>query len=494
MGSASRRTPGQFLVARLGHRLGRGLASERPGTPGARIWGRFDVGPALLSGIPMPGGLSDGTGISPEMVVVAGAEAATVPVGSGGVRPSIRSPRKARRVVQVVAAREFRAPVASLVAQHVVGGSVAPVVPGTSGPRRPVVSEAARSRQNAIAPAAPGTRPGPGLRARDVVEGRQVLAVPGIPSAGTLQPALPPGRRAPPTSTGAREEPASSATRGVPRLRVPGSVSALSESPDVSEPGVPSAANPAAPGPWPAGQSAMQAAANIVALRGEPPPGDGVPGGGKPPLVGAASEEPDARPATTPALPGSLVGALARARSPEEVIETVLAGTGRVPASGSLPPAVFQLVDLIRREAAEVEGAAEVPRKRAPSRLPREKREQGSGERRPRAMPLTRLLVVPSTGDKERVTRLVRKLQQLIHLAEAERRAVEARSQVRLAEDSNQARTEASAPIEPASERYETKVDVEALGREVLEAVIHELEMRQARRVEDADVRRISWW
>ena len=85
----------------------------------------------------------------------------------------------------------------------------------------------------------------------------------------------------------------------------------------------------------------------------------------------------------------------------------------------------------------------------------------------------------------------MRRLQDLIHLAEDQNRRAEAQSQVRMAEDTAQARAEAQATSESRSPAAH-KVDVDALGREVLDIVTKEMELRRARRMEDSD--ESPWW
>jgi hypothetical protein len=89
--------------------------------------------------------------------------------------------------------------------------------------------------------------------------------------------------------------------------------------------------------------------------------------------------------------------------------------------------------------------------------------------------------------------KLARKLSQLVHLAETQHRREDARRQVRMAEDTPSARAEGqAAPSQPDSASTD-QVDLDALGREVLEAVMRELEMRRERRQDDPDDRQV-WW
>ncbi len=92
----------------------------------------------------------------------------------------------------------------------------------------------------------------------------------------------------------------------------------------------------------------------------------------------------------------------------------------------------------------------------------------------------------------DQTMKLAKKLMSLVHLSEAERKVQAARGAVRMAEDSAAAKAEASA----GPTGGEKKVDggaVKALERQVLEAVLRELELTQQRRLEDPDGRNI-WW
>ena len=90
--------------------------------------------------------------------------------------------------------------------------------------------------------------------------------------------------------------------------------------------------------------------------------------------------------------------------------------------------------------------------------------------------------------------RLAQKLLNLIHLAESERRGEDARKHVRLAEDSLAARSEGSAASAAGpSAGGKGNVNIKALQRDVLEAVLREIELNQQRRQEEPDVRTI-WW
>jgi hypothetical protein len=84
--------------------------------------------------------------------------------------------------------------------------------------------------------------------------------------------------------------------------------------------------------------------------------------------------------------------------------------------------------------------------------------------------------------------RLIRRLQNLVHIAEFDRRVLEAQRQVRMAEDSAQARAEGAAAANSDGEGNVQPVDLDTLGREVLSAVTSLSHSRTVRRPEDPDV------
>jgi len=91
----------------------------------------------------------------------------------------------------------------------------------------------------------------------------------------------------------------------------------------------------------------------------------------------------------------------------------------------------------------------------------------------------------------DRLMKLVRKLQQLVFLADSQRDA--AMRQVRLAEDSASARAEGQAAPTQSGDSKSHQVDIEALSQEVLQHVQRELESRSERRQEEPD-NRSPWW
>jgi hypothetical protein len=87
------------------------------------------------------------------------------------------------------------------------------------------------------------------------------------------------------------------------------------------------------------------------------------------------------------------------------------------------------------------------------------------------------------------VMKLAGKLMNLIHLAESERRMGEAQAHVRMAEDTDSARAEGS--MDAAGEESQAPIDITTLKKTVLDSVMREIELLQARR-EDPDGN--QWW
>lgn len=95
-------------------------------------------------------------------------------------------------------------------------------------------------------------------------------------------------------------------------------------------------------------------------------------------------------------------------------------------------------------------------------------------------------------GD-DQVMKLAKKLQSLIHLAEGRRAQGDARSQVRMAEDSAAARGEGQASPGTAEGGHDSSIDIDSLIRQVVDASTGELDLRRERRQEDSDERG-GWW
>lgn len=228
------------------------------------------------------------------------------------------------------------------------------------------------------------------------------------------------------------------------------------------------------------------------------------PSAGAPGWVSRAAGEP-------PRSVSGLFTALARATTTEQIVRVIMArveGRAVEPAIPLDAPAA-QVIQQIQQEArAAVTEDATFPEPVRDSRLPPPAAETLQGGSRyvqpvassaravrgsTRPIAATARRVGASSGD-DRIMRLVKKLQGLIHLAEAEHRLAEAQRRVRMAEDSPGAKAEASGPVGATQSNGKDveQQDIEALGREVLEVVTKELEIRRQRRMEDHD--ESVWW
>jgi hypothetical protein len=203
--------------------------------------------------------------------------------------------------------------------------------------------------------------------------------------------------------------------------------------------------------------------------------------------------------------PGGLFEALAKATTAEEIVRVIYARAEGVRDTALAREApVVQVIEQIRtevrREQAAAVEATRASRLETPSATvvrgqyvkpvaSTTRVNRGGG----RGVGATARAMGASAGD-ERITKLVKKLQGLIHLAEMEGRLLEAKRQVRLAEDSPGARAEGQGPVGASQETGEKrdKQDIESLGREVLEVVSREMELRRMRRLEDHD--ESVWW
>jgi len=187
---------------------------------------------------------------------------------------------------------------------------------------------------------------------------------------------------------------------------------------------------------------------------------------------------------------GSLFNALARARSPEDVVQVILERGGGIGAAArELPEPAIRLVQRIVRIQEGV--AAEARYIEHPSRetlAPRRKRRTSASTPAAQFSTLAKSSPAPTAAARQRVTSLTQKLMKLIHLAEVERRVTEAQREVRMAPEGAEAAAggggreaggEAGAP------------NLKKLESDVLAAVIQELDLMKLRRQEDFnDV----WW
>ena len=196
--------------------------------------------------------------------------------------------------------------------------------------------------------------------------------------------------------------------------------------------------------------------------------------------------------------PGGLVSALSRASSEEDVVRVLVEEGRDVVTASTLPKPVTEVIKQIRSEAtaqvrdAQVQAERELSEAGAP-RSEQVARRQASA-RVVRNMNTLRGRSRTQSGvGPDQVSRLAKKLQGLIHLAEGVGDRDAARRQVRMAEDSAAARAEGQGGDSTRPDTgLQDQVDIDALSREVLEAVSRELELRRERRQEDSAGS--FWW
>lgn len=207
-----------------------------------------------------------------------------------------------------------------------------------------------------------------------------------------------------------------------------------------------------------------------------------------------------------------LFESLAKATTAEQVVRVLFArADGLVAAPSEVSAPIQQVISEIRQEVSRAPASAASDDATLPTRpmrvdAPRAEplRPQASGSRptsttrvaRGATRPVASRTRTIGAGSEDRIMKLVKKLQGLIHLAEAEHRLAEAQRQVRMAEDSHEARGEGGQGTrgggQPGSNQDGSKLDIEQLGREVLDVVSRELEHRRERRMEDHD--ESIWW
>jgi len=203
-------------------------------------------------------------------------------------------------------------------------------------------------------------------------------------------------------------------------------------------------------------------------------------------------------PSSSLRLGGGLLGALARAGRPEDVVRVILERSEGLRSLGSeLPSPVATLVERIVR----IEDGAAAQERRGEAAIDTEgvlspRRSHGSvrASRLSSRSPSYRTLSRGSAGagsnagvGASQTMKLANKLMKLIHLAERDRK--DAQSQVRMAEDSAEARAEGRGG-KPTGGRPSEPVSIQALQRDVLEAVLRELELTMVRNQGDPD----GWW
>jgi hypothetical protein len=206
---------------------------------------------------------------------------------------------------------------------------------------------------------------------------------------------------------------------------------------------------------------------------------------------------------------GELIDGLVGARDPEQIIKVILQDGGRVRPSMGLPAPIVEVIQQIRGQADRVEQGA----MRAAAQASAEGGGAAAGapllRGRGRARSSAKVVrgftglnrsastanAMQGVGD-DKMMKLVKKLQSLIHLAENQRGLSDAQRQVRLAAaDAPSARATDGAGDKGAAEAAaKQNVDIEALAREVLETVNRELELRRERRPEDSEGGSDVWW
>jgi hypothetical protein len=199
-----------------------------------------------------------------------------------------------------------------------------------------------------------------------------------------------------------------------------------------------------------------------------------------------------------------LIAALARASNVEDVVRVIFERSEETaPRLSRMPAPVIQVIQQLRRESARVEGDAAAPAPQAErqmaaatGRTVRSPRKARSSARVVRGFTGLRPISTAQGGagvGEDRVMKLAKRLRELIHLAEHQGRD-SARQGVRMAEDSAAARSEGqSSPTQPEGGGNKRQIDIDALGREVLEEVQRMSELRRERNL-DGSQDQDSWW
>jgi len=197
-----------------------------------------------------------------------------------------------------------------------------------------------------------------------------------------------------------------------------------------------------------------------------------------------------------------LIQALARARDSEDVIRVIFERLPQsAPVMSSLAAPALQVIEQIHKAANQednVQQAAQDWSQRQPAATVRSTRGTSRPFQRARvARGMTGLngqASRPSSTGETRIAKLARRLQDLVHIAEVNNRRQEAQMGVRMAEDSAAARSEGGAsPTQPDSGEEKKQVDIDALSREVVEAVQAAMEHRRERR-HDGSSDNDFWW
>lgn len=186
---------------------------------------------------------------------------------------------------------------------------------------------------------------------------------------------------------------------------------------------------------------------------------------------------------------GGLLPALARAADPEEVVRVILERSGEAGDLSMLPVAAQRLFHRVSDEAHQVAAAARGERgpRRTSTVSPRMAETVRTEVLQPVQVlrPGARSSAVTQQGvGSSKVMKLANKLMKLIHLAESQGRG-DAHKHVRMAEDSAAARAEGGADGQGGAESGDDRrMNIKVLQRDVLQAVLRELEDMRWRREE----------
>lgn len=210
--------------------------------------------------------------------------------------------------------------------------------------------------------------------------------------------------------------------------------------------------------------------------------------------TGASTAVPVAGRAPLPRT-GTILGSLARASTPEDVVRVLIEGDDVVKqAARELPQPAVRLIERIVEVQQDAERAAAVRGPEAELLSPRRGHQVREGHPvQQNLYTLRPMRSSPSRGvdgvGASRVMKLANKLLQLIHLAEADKR--KAQRQVRMAEEGSQIMRASTETGEGGAGGEQGAPNISALKREVVEAVYRELQLLGMRRQEAMND---GWW
>ena len=195
--------------------------------------------------------------------------------------------------------------------------------------------------------------------------------------------------------------------------------------------------------------------------------------------------------------------ALAGANTPEQVVQVIAQhGTELTSVPSTLPAPVLKVIEQVREGArADLEERFKAARTSADGEEAPASRPRPAQKASPEAQVVQQLQrglrrrksARRQTGQgDDRVMKLAKKLQSLIHLAQGTGDRDEARRHVRMAEDSAAARSEGQNIGESGGGKSNAQADIESLVTEVVQSVNRELALRRERRQEDPDGG--NWW